>query len=407
VTKTVVATGGLSSEPPRPRIFVVLEYFVPAFKAGGPLRSIWNLVVALGDQFEFYVFTRDRDEGDEEPFPNVRCDCWQDVGKAKVFYASPSQLSTRSVARAIATVAPDAVYLNSAFAPMSLRVLTLRKLGIITEPSIVAPRNELSPGALSLKRTKKRCFLEVARATRLYERVIWQCSTDEEAAQVRAVFPEAQTTIACDVATPVSAARYGPATPKEPGSARLVYLSRISPKKNLLTALQAVQTSSGTVTFDIYGPVQDDRYWSDCLAVIASMPPNIVVNYRGPLSPETVPERLASYQFFVLPTLGENFGHAIHEALSAGLPVLIGCETPWTAVTTMNAGWIVEPDVTAWRAAIDEAIMTNADDFRTMVGNARTVAEMCGGFTEAIRANARLLNAAVAGGMPATDQHAT
>src|SRR5207248_8809746 len=136
---------------PRPRIFIVDEFFVPGFKAGGPLRSIRNLTEALGDEFEFYVYARDRDEGDHHPFTTVLCDAWQDIGKAKVFYASPSRLSSASIARAIATIGPNVVYLNSAFAPMSLRVLTLRKLGIIKTPVIVAPRNELSPGALSIK----------------------------------------------------------------------------------------------------------------------------------------------------------------------------------------------------------------------------------------------------------------
>ena len=382
----------------RPRIFVALEYFVPGFKAGGPLRSIWNLVLALGDQFEFYVYTRDRDDGDDQAFASVTRDRWQDVGKARVFYASPARLSIASLARAIAGVAPDAIYLNSAFAPMTLRILMLRRLGIVRQPMIVAPRNELSPGALSLKGAKKRAFLSIGRATGLYDRLIWQCSNDAEAAQVRDVFTDARTVIACDVATAIPGEIASTEQAKEAGRARLVYLSRISPKKNLLTALQAVLTCTGAVTFDIYGPIQDEQYWNECLRLIQRMPSNVAVSYCGPLPPDQIPEKLASYHYFVLPTLGENFGHAIHEALSLGLPVLIGSETPWTAVTAMKAGWIVESDVDAWRKAIESAVQMDAVDFRAMAQNARHVALTGGGLAEAVQANVRLLTSAVTAG---------
>ena len=385
-----------SSAPKRPRVFVVLEYFVPGFKAGGPLRSIWNLTVALREQFDFYVYTRDRDEGDDEPFADVLRDSWQDIGNAKVFYASPSRLSMASLARAIKTVGPHVIYLNSAFSPMSLRVLVLRKLGVAPAPTIVAPRNELSPGALSLKRTKKRAFVAIAHMARLYKRAIWQCSNDAEAAQVRAVFADARTEIACDVAMPLSAVQARTTPSKRPGSANFVYVSRISPKKNLLMALQALQACGGDVTFDIYGPIQDAGYWRDCLDVIRSMPSNVTATYRGSLRPESIQETLAPYHYFVLPTLGENFGHAIHEALSVGLPVLIGTETPWSTVTSTKAGWVVQPDVPSWTSAITEAVMTTSDELRLMGANAWEVAISSGVANDAVQANRRLLSAAVA-----------
>jgi glycosyltransferase involved in cell wall biosynthesis len=41
----------------------------------------------------------------------------------------------------------------------------------------------------------------------------------------------------------------------------------------------------------------------------------------------------------VLPTLGENFGHAIFESLAAGRPVLISDQTPWRNLKQDFAGW--------------------------------------------------------------------
>jgi glycosyltransferase involved in cell wall biosynthesis len=59
-----------------------------------------------------------------------------------------------------------------------------------------------------------------------------------------------------------------------------------------------------------------------------------------------------------LPTQGENFGHAIFEALSAGKPVLISNQTPWRNLTPAKAGWdlsLQQPDhfVQALQQAID------------------------------------------------------
>src|SRR4051794_28824213 len=115
----------------RPRILVFVEYFVPGFKAGGPLRSVSNLLHALGAEFDFAVFTRDRDQGDRRPFDSVTPDVWRDGTGGRVCYASPKNLSVECLLRVVKTVNPHVVYLNSAFAPMSLRILLLRRLGLV------------------------------------------------------------------------------------------------------------------------------------------------------------------------------------------------------------------------------------------------------------------------------------
>ena len=55
----------------RPRILVLSEYYLPASKAGGALRTIVNTVETLGGEFEFLILTRDRDLLDDEPFADV------------------------------------------------------------------------------------------------------------------------------------------------------------------------------------------------------------------------------------------------------------------------------------------------------------------------------------------------
>ena len=47
---------------------------------------------------------------------------------------------------------------------------------------------------------------------------------------------------------------------------------------------------------------------------------------------------ISEYNLFVLPTLGENFGHVIIEALTLGIPVLLSDRTPWTSIVN-NSGY--------------------------------------------------------------------
>ena len=70
-----------------PIILCFVEYYLPGYCSGGPVRSIVNFVDHLGDEFDIRIVTHDRDALDSEPYPNVQIDAWNKVGKAQVFYA--------------------------------------------------------------------------------------------------------------------------------------------------------------------------------------------------------------------------------------------------------------------------------------------------------------------------------
>src|SRR5439155_21020722 len=101
------------------------------------------------------------------------------------------------------------------------------------------------------------------------------------------------------------------------GRPRLVFISRVSRKKNLDLILRSLQGVSAPVEFDIYWPLEDAGYWSKCESLMHQIPPFVQVRYRGELAPSDVPRTFAQYDAFIFPTLGENFGHIIAESLSA------------------------------------------------------------------------------------------
>jgi len=69
------------------------------------------------------------------------------------------------------------------------------------------------------------------------------------------------------------------------------------------------------------------------------LPPHIQVQWQGELPHHQVEELVKEHHVFVLPTQGENFGHAIFEALAAGRPVIISDQTPWRDLSRHKAGW--------------------------------------------------------------------
>ncbi len=223
------------------RILVFVDYYLPGYRSGGPLRTIVNLVEKLGDEFEFLIVTRDRDFGVSEPYNNVKIDQWNEVGKAKVFYASPLMFSVTGFKKILNATPYDVLYLNSFFSPHSTgALLLLRRFGFIKTKSIViAPRGEFSPGALGLKAAKKRIYIPVAKLLRMYHGLIWQASSEYEAQDIRNIMGSIARVILVapnllSVAPAVKNADYKNGNDKNRGKRlRLVFLSRISYMKNL------------------------------------------------------------------------------------------------------------------------------------------------------------------------------
>jgi glycosyltransferase involved in cell wall biosynthesis len=118
-----------------------------------------------------------------------------------------------------------------------------------------------------------------------------------------------------------------------------VFLSRITPKKNLHFALKVLAQVRAPVEFNIYGPVREEPYWQQCQRLIEECPPNVTVRYCGSLAHVEVPAVFEAHDLFFLPTLGENYGHVMMESLSAGTPILIADTTPWRDLLQAGVGW--------------------------------------------------------------------
>lgn len=324
----------------RPSVTTIVSHYLPGFKAGGPIRSVANVIARLGHEFDFRVITRDRDLGDKHAYPNLRPNTWQQVGLAQVAYVSQSVALPLHMMRALRSARPDVVYLNSFFdAQWCLTPLLLMRSANLARSSVViAPRGQFGAGALQFKSTKKRAYVAAFKSLGLTRRVIWQATSELEHDDIHRVMGRHATVVmASNVSDPPLA--HTIRDPKTPGHLRLAYYSRVTPKKNLLGAIERLANVPAKTSFDIWGPIEDAAYQERCQQRIAELPHHVCVRWCGPIQHDCVANTLSQYDAMFLPTLGENFGHVIIEALAAGCPVVISDRTPWRGLEELGVGW--------------------------------------------------------------------
>jgi glycosyltransferase involved in cell wall biosynthesis len=329
---------------PMPRKKVVLAFinhYLPGYKSGGPVRSVANIVESLGGEFDFRVVAADRDMQDREPYSGIALHRWVQVGNAWVQYTSPSAQSLVHWRRLMLDTPHDVLYVNSFFNTRFsiLPILAWHTLRGTRAPLLIAPRGELAPGAVHIKRWKKVPALSLARAAGLWREALWHASSPEEATWIQRYFgEEARCMVAMNLAARVDV----PVVEKEissPRRFRVVFFSRLSRKKNLDFALRAISLCRENVDFDIWGTREDEDYWRECDEIAVSVPANVRVHHRGALDHSQVLGTIAGYDLLFLPTKGENYGHVIAEALSVGTPVLISDRTPWRGLAGDEVGW--------------------------------------------------------------------
>jgi len=348
----------------KPIILIFTHYYLPGYKAGGPIRSLANLVSALGSTYDFRIVCFDRDLGSDQSYSNIKIGQWQKQGNAMIRYASLHELGFSFCRKMLLDTKPDMIYLNSLFdRAFSMKPVLVLGRGRDT-PILLTPRGELSAGALSLKPWRKQLFFSAARATRLYNNVHWHGCSKPEAELIQGRFsPELSKIFLASDLPEANQVILQRTTAKQPGKLRIVLAARISPVKNMLAAIRIAGQLKGAVEFDLWGPLEDKDYWIDCQRQIGLCPPNVTVRYLGEIAHEKLHALLHGYDVMLLPTLGENFGHAIIEALDASLPVVISDRTPWRKLEQAGVGFDLplEDEVAFLRALVKYQAMNESD----------------------------------------------
>lgn len=358
-------------------ILILADYYLPGYKGGGTLRTIVNMVERLHKSYKFKIITRDHDgPEDKTKYQNVKLNDWNKFNNADVYYISKENINLKKIRKLVYNADPDCLYVSSCFSTLTINVLLLKRLNKLGNiPLIIAPVGELVKGALSIKPFKKKSFLKFAKVLGLYSDVIWKASGIAEKENVEIIRKKGD---AVFIAPDLSPNKIFPQYKQEDKpiknkqSVNFVFLSRFDRKKNFKWFLENVKELKGKINIDIYAPIEDEIYWEECKEIISNLPSNFNVKFKGSLPYEMVVETLFKYHFFVLPTLGENFGHVFLEALSAGCPLLISDRNPWRNLKEKNIGWdlsLENPDI--WREKVTECVEMEHNEFEIMSVAAR------------------------------------
>lgn len=358
-----------------PTVLILTSYFLPGFKGGGPVKSIASLVSSLSEHYQFKILCYNFDLDGVE-YSDILANQWVNYAQnVEVFYASKVEYSSH-LKNILKNVSYDVCYLNSFFSyTFSIYPLILLNSN---KKIILAPRGEFSPGALSIKALKKKIYLNLLKFTPLFKKISrWHATSDLERDDILNVFEKykfvdekdisvvpnlslnlaSSTTILSD-----DLKQYTNETAFK-SDIKICFLSRLSPKKNLHFVAKILKNCHSNIHFDFYGPIEDPEYYNFCLSKFAELDANIIVNYRGEVSPIFVSQLISQYDLFLFPTLGENFGHVIAESFSAGTPVLISDQTPWRQLKEKGVGWDISlncPD--KFSKIIDEYGKKNIDE---------------------------------------------
>ncbi len=322
------------------KILILNAQYLPGFKGGGPVQSCANIVENLWENYEFWVLCKDRDLKDERQYNTVKIDQWNIVGHAKVFYMSSEMQKLKNYAKLLNSIQCDCIYMNNFFSPQyTIKPLLMRKLRMIQKKQfILAVRGDFTAGC-QCKKVKKYSFIFVAKLVGLYKDILWHATSEMEGQDIKKKFPNADIVTVPNLSAPYI--KKDLLLEKKEGELKLVFLSRISPTKNLKYALEVLQKiKQGNVIYNIYGPIEDKEYWNKCKKIIQVMPPNVEVNYCGEVDHNQVADIFSQYHGFFFPTLGENYGHVIVEAMMNNCLCLLNKGvTPWDSyIDVMELG---------------------------------------------------------------------
>ena len=348
------------------RILIITGRYLPGYRDGGPVRSLVNLTETFGNDYDFHIMCLDRDHGDTAPYPGIKVNEYNAVGNAKVLYVH--HFSEKAVLGAAADA--DVVYVCGPYNDYARIAMRLKKTGQIKSPLYVASMGSFSKEAYRIKGAKKRLFITYMKLAGMFDNVIWSVTSEKEEEELKAIVgKDSRCVIAADLPR---AGVTGHAHTKVPCELKLVFISRISRKKNLLAISEILEMVSDehNISLDIYGRGEDMDYLHECMKRLDGTKrshPLFSWEYKGEAYSDRVPGIFADYDAFLFPTLGENYGHVIAESLASGCIPVISDTTPWMDLNEKGCGYVCPyDDPSAFAEAVDELLYMNDEDIDIM-----------------------------------------
>ncbi|MEL7180386.1 MAG: glycosyltransferase [Pseudomonadota bacterium] len=230
----------------------------------------------------------------------------------------------------------DIVHVTGTYNMPTLPAFVLARM--MGKPVVWSPRGALQatedwPDAPNL--AIKRGFERVANILRPRDAILHVTAEKEARQSLRRLGDMAHVVIPNAVDVPVTLSRQDPLDQH----CRLMFLSRLHPKKGLEALFDAMGHLPEGFTLDIYGT--GDTGYVRMLEMRARLS-NGRIRLHGHVEGATKTAAFAQADLFVLPSHSENFGIVVAEALAHAVPVLTTQTTPWQDLDLHGCGRCID-----------------------------------------------------------------
>jgi glycosyltransferase involved in cell wall biosynthesis len=157
----------------------------------------------------------------------------------------------------------------------------------------------------------------------------------------------------------------------------VLYLGRLHPVKGLerlITAWSNIALSHHNWHLVLAGP-SDPSYLKCLHRLVAQKNCMDSISFIGSVNDFEKWQMMNEAELFVMPSDFENFGLAIVEAMSAGLPVIATTGSPWGCLEYQQAGWYISPTVSALEKVLNVALSMQNTELGEIGKRGRLIAD--------------------------------
>jgi glycosyltransferase involved in cell wall biosynthesis len=327
------------------RVLHVTPYFAPAYRYGGPPRSILGLCRALGDAgVDVDVFTTTAN-GDAPLAPAPDGTVHEGVRVRYFPLAWPQRYWRAAGLRAAlrrAAAGADLIHVHGLWNMTSWAgAASARTAG---KPYIISPRGMLQPEARQRHRElKSLAYWGIERAN-LRDAALLHATSALEGRELTQYGPPVMLIpngVTIQPASAESIERLRARAGLNAGDEVVTFLGRLHPIKRLdllAEAFAIVHHARPNARLVIAGP-DEGGYRQHVEAMFA--PVSSVTRWLGAVDSDAIAALLASTDVLAQCSDSESFGMSVAEALSAGVPVVVTRRSGWAEVDALGCGFSV------------------------------------------------------------------
>ena len=311
---------------------MIVIHYIPSIDQnfGGVSSYLQLLAHSLGKLVNLHIVTHHSDKElqlDNCSIHYMQCRQFQ-LFKAKKLFC-----------KLLDNIKPDIVHVNSCWAPLcSFTVYWSKKRGI---PTVVSPHGMLEPWVLAKNHWTKKVPAMILYQQRALQMADTLVATAESEKKNLLNLNYNNNVVVVPNGVIVDGIEIKKSWKR---THTLLYMGLLRPNKGagvLIDALSLIKDRLNGYKIIIAGP-DTEGYLSTLKQMSKDNGLDDVVEFPGGIFGEEKWKLMQQADFFILPTLNENFGIVIAEAYLSGTPVITCKGAPWACINEQAIGWWVD-----------------------------------------------------------------